>query len=79
MPFTIVEATMANITTITALLTHAGLGSNNLLVPGTRYWLGLDAERVAGAHGYTVGFEPLGVEHPEHGAPSQMAVFDRVN
>lgn len=35
------------------------------------------AERVAAAHGYTVNFEPLGEEHPEHGAPSQMAVFER--
>ncbi len=35
------------------------------------------AARVAAAHGYTVNFEPLGEEHPQHGAPSQMAVFER--
>ena len=33
------------------------------------------AERVAAAHGYAVTFEPLGEEDPEHGPPSQMAVF----
>jgi hypothetical protein len=35
------------------------------------------AGRVAGMHGYEVAFEPLGEEHAEHGAPSQMAVFTR--
>ena len=35
------------------------------------------AERVAATHGYQVSLEPLGEEHPEHGAPSQMAVFVR--
>ncbi len=35
------------------------------------------AERVAENHGYTVRFEPLGDEHPDHGAPSQMAVFEK--
>jgi len=35
------------------------------------------AERVAAAHGYAVAFEPLGEEDPEHGPPSQMAVFVR--
>ncbi len=35
------------------------------------------AERVAATHGYAVAFEPLGEEHPEHGPPSQMAVFAR--
>ncbi len=35
------------------------------------------AERVAAAHGYSVAFEPLGEEHPDHGPPSQMAVFAR--
>ena len=35
------------------------------------------AERVATAHGYEVAFEPLGEEDPEHGPPSQMAVFAR--
>jgi 3' terminal RNA ribose 2'-O-methyltransferase Hen1 len=33
------------------------------------------AERVASTHGYQVTLEPLGEEHPQHGAPSQMAVF----
>jgi 3' terminal RNA ribose 2'-O-methyltransferase Hen1 len=35
------------------------------------------AQRVAGEHGYEVALEPLGEEHPVHGAPSQMAVFHR--
>ncbi len=35
------------------------------------------AERVAAAHGYAVSFEPLGEEDPEHGPPSQMAIFVR--
>ncbi|HEY1122916.1 MAG TPA: 3' terminal RNA ribose 2'-O-methyltransferase Hen1 [Haloferula sp.] len=35
------------------------------------------AERVAAVHGYDVSFEPLGEEDPEHGPPSQMAVFVR--
>jgi 3' terminal RNA ribose 2'-O-methyltransferase Hen1 len=33
------------------------------------------AEGVAGRHGYTVRFAPLGAEDPELGPPSQMAVF----
>lgn len=39
-----------------------------------REWAG----NVAGEHGYEVALEPLGEEHPEHGAPSQMAVFRRL-
>nr|WP_226895486.1 3' terminal RNA ribose 2'-O-methyltransferase Hen1 [Luteolibacter marinus] len=35
------------------------------------------AERVAADHGYAVSYEGLGEEHPEHGPPSQMAVFTR--
>jgi 3' terminal RNA ribose 2'-O-methyltransferase Hen1 len=35
------------------------------------------AERVAAAHGYGVRFEGLGDEHPEYGAPGQIAVFTR--
>ena len=35
------------------------------------------AERVAAVHAYDVTFEPLGEENPEHGPPSQMAVFVR--
>jgi 3' terminal RNA ribose 2'-O-methyltransferase Hen1 len=35
------------------------------------------AERVASAHGYVAEIRPIGEEHPEHGAPSQMAVFRR--
>ncbi len=35
------------------------------------------AERVAKEHGYRVRFEPLGDEHPDCGAPSQMAVFEK--
>jgi 3' terminal RNA ribose 2'-O-methyltransferase Hen1 len=35
------------------------------------------AESVAASHGYQVTLESLGEEHPEHGAPSQMACFVR--
>jgi 3' terminal RNA ribose 2'-O-methyltransferase Hen1 len=33
--------------------------------------------RVAAAHGYEVQLAPIGDEHPEHGAPTQMGVFTR--
>jgi hypothetical protein len=33
------------------------------------------ADRVAAAHGYRHELEPIGELHPEHGAPTQMAVF----
>ena len=32
---------------------------------------------VAEAHGYKVSFEALGEEHPQHGAPSQLALFSK--
>ncbi|NNE23728.1 MAG: 3' terminal RNA ribose 2'-O-methyltransferase Hen1 [Rhizobiales bacterium] len=35
------------------------------------------ADRIAADHGYTVALSPLGPEDITHGAPSQMAVFDR--
>jgi len=35
------------------------------------------ASRVAGSHGYTVSFFPIGDEDPEVGAPTQMGVFSR--
>jgi len=35
------------------------------------------AHSVAKTHGYQVSFEPLGEEHPDHGAPSQLALFSR--
>lgn len=35
------------------------------------------AERVAGEHGYGVRTVPVGEVDPDHGAPSQMAVFER--
>ncbi|MDB6078146.1 MAG: double-stranded 3-methylase [Akkermansiaceae bacterium] len=35
------------------------------------------AGRVAGKHGYQVTFEGLGEEDPQHGPPSQMALFQR--
>ncbi len=37
------------------------------------------AERTAAEQGYEVALEPLGEEHPDHGAPSQMAVFHRID
>lgn len=33
------------------------------------------AERIGSAHGYTHRMEPIGEQHPAHGAPTQMAVF----
>ncbi|MET9390797.1 3' terminal RNA ribose 2'-O-methyltransferase Hen1 [Streptomyces sp. NPDC006624] len=33
------------------------------------------AEEVAGRHGYTVAYEPVGPDDPEVGPPTQMAVF----
>lgn len=35
------------------------------------------ADRIASDHGYTVTLSPLGPEDETHGAPSQMAVFER--
>jgi 3' terminal RNA ribose 2'-O-methyltransferase Hen1 len=35
------------------------------------------AERVAANHGYQATLEPLGEEHAEHGAPSQLAIFSK--
>ena len=35
------------------------------------------AERVASAYGYGVGFVPVGLDDPEVGPPTQMAVFTR--
>ncbi|MDH3742784.1 MAG: 3' terminal RNA ribose 2'-O-methyltransferase Hen1, partial [Hyphomicrobiales bacterium] len=35
------------------------------------------ADRIATDHGYTVTLSPLGPEDKTHGAPSQMAVFER--
>jgi hypothetical protein len=33
------------------------------------------AERVGSAYGYSCSFEPVGEPHPDHGPPTQMAVF----
>jgi hypothetical protein len=35
------------------------------------------AEETAVAYKYAVRFLPVGPEHPQHGSPTQMAVFDR--
>lgn len=35
------------------------------------------AEAVAGRFGYAVRFLPVGQESPDHGAPTQMGIFDR--
>ena len=40
---------------------------------GLRGW----ADRVADEHGYTVRHLPVGPEHPETGAPTQMGVFTK--
>ena len=37
------------------------------------------AERVAADNGYSVTYEAVGEEHEEHGAPSQMATFTRLD
>lgn len=41
----------------------------------TRAEFGDWAEQVAGRHGYTVTFVPVGPDDPEVGPPTQMAVF----
>jgi 3' terminal RNA ribose 2'-O-methyltransferase Hen1 len=41
----------------------------------TRHEFAAWAEPVAARYGYEVRFAPIGDEDPEHGAPSQMAVF----
>ncbi|MGH2559524.1 MAG: 3' terminal RNA ribose 2'-O-methyltransferase Hen1, partial [Thermomicrobiales bacterium] len=35
------------------------------------------ADRVAATHGYAVRYLPIGLDDPEYGAPTQMAVFER--
>ena len=45
----------------------------------TRAEFGSWCERVAGAHGYTVGIEPIGDVDEALGGPSQMATFARVD
>ena len=35
------------------------------------------AQRVATEHGYAVRFEGVGDDHPDRGAPGQIAVFTR--
>ncbi len=37
------------------------------------------ARRVVETYGYTVGFEPVGPEDPEHGSSTQMAVFRKAS
>lgn len=44
----------------------------------TRAEFGAWAHATGGRFGYAVQIEPVGPEDPEHGAPSQMAVFSRV-
>lgn len=43
----------------------------------TRQQLAEWAAATAEEHGYSVSFEPIGEVHPEHGPPTQMAVFLR--
>ena len=59
-----------------------GLAARALRHPDHRFeWTRAEfaawAERVAGAHGYRVTFEPVGGVDPEHGAPTQMGIFRR--
>jgi 3' terminal RNA ribose 2'-O-methyltransferase Hen1 len=37
------------------------------------------AERLAGEFGYKVRIQPIGIEDPVHGAPTQMGIFERVS
>nr|MBS1899957.1 3' terminal RNA ribose 2'-O-methyltransferase Hen1 [Actinomycetota bacterium] len=37
------------------------------------------ADEVAARHGYTVELRPVGIEHPEHGAPTQLALFRKAD
>ena len=43
----------------------------------TRAEFGGWAERVAADFGYQVRFAPAGPEHPTHGPPTQLAVFEK--
>lgn len=43
----------------------------------TRAEFGTWAERVGNRFGYDARFLPVGPEHPNHGAPTQMAIFTR--
>lgn len=59
-----------------------GLGEHHLRHPDHRFeWSREEfrhwAEAVAGRHGYEIRFQPVGDEHPEYGAPTQMGIFQR--
>jgi 3' terminal RNA ribose 2'-O-methyltransferase Hen1 len=59
----------------------ASLPSGKLRHPDHRFeWTRAElrewASRVAGEHGYAVRFGSIGEEHPEHGPPTQMAIFE---
>ena len=56
---------------------RARCGTPTIASNGTRAEFAAWAERVAGAHGYRVTFEPVGGVDPEHGAPTQMGIFRR--
>jgi len=43
----------------------------------TRAQFGAWAQQTADAHGYQVGFRPVGPEHPDAGPPTQLAVFTK--
>ncbi|MFN8501294.1 GNAT family N-acetyltransferase [Kouleothrix sp.] len=58
---TIHEATAGNLRALAALIGGAGLGTNDLLAPGSRYWLALDGERV-----------PVGAIGAEYGADAVL-------
>lgn len=62
---------------------HFGLGPGEFRHPDHRFewtrgqfrsW----AEQVAGRTGYRVRFLPIGPDDPEHGPPTQLAVFERI-
>ncbi len=59
-----------------------GLGEHHLRHPDHRFeWTREEfrrwAEAVARRNGYEVRFQPVGDEHPERGAPTQMGIFRR--
>ena len=60
-----------------AELADGGLRHPDHRFEWTRQEFGMWAASVASAHGYAVTHEPVGDVDPAHGAPTQMAIFQR--
>lgn len=58
---TIHEANIANLPEVITLLENAALGTNDLLAPGSRYWLAVDGDRL-----------PVGTLGAEYGASAVL-------